>query len=194
MQGAARRINEFLQAQRGNPICHTAPSRILIDGDPGERRFEKMHVRIRALRQPSEAILNKAAERMGIRLLESGAQRHGVRPPAVRFAERVVAACISKQGEGLVVQVEARIADAAVQIDHRHDRRVRGGEMLVEIVERVALRLAPGAVPAEPTSFAIRERLAGDSSRAVRSRQCPAVEADRLVEATFNVVRALVPP
>jgi hypothetical protein len=66
--------------------------------------------------------------------------------------------------------------------------------MLAEIVERVALRLAPGTVPTEPAGFGIGERLAGDSSRAVRPRQCPAVEADRLVEATFNVVRALVPP
>jgi hypothetical protein len=102
-----------------------------------------VHVGLRALRQRPGAILKKAAERIGIRLLERGAQRHGLRPPS-RFAKGAMAALISKQGEGLVVKVEARIADLAIQIDRRDDRRICGGEMLAEIVERVALRLAPG--------------------------------------------------
>src|SRR5262249_3977169 len=90
-----------------------------------------------------------------------GAQRPGLPPPAVRVAEGAVAARIGEQGEGLVVEVETRIAHLTVQIDHGHDRRVRGDEMLAEIVERVALRLAPGTVPAEAAGFAIGERLRG---------------------------------
>src|SRR5262249_7895012 len=139
-------------------------------------------------------ILNEAAERMGIRLLESRAQRHRLPAPAVRFSERAVAAGIGEQGEGLVVEVETRIADHAVQIDHRHDRRVRGDEMFAEIVERVARARGTGTWPAEPAGFAIGECLAGDDSRAVRPRQWPAVKADRLVEAAANAVRALLPP
>src|SRR5262249_48622125 len=91
---------------------------------------EKMHVRVRALRQPSGAILNEAAEWMGIQLLERGAQRYGQRPPPVCFAERAVATRISEQSESLVIEVETRIADLTVQIDHRHDRRVCGDEVL----------------------------------------------------------------
>src|SRR5262245_17057936 len=131
---------------------------------------------------------------MGIRLLERRAQRHGLRPPAVRFAERAVAARISEEGEGLVVEVETRIADLAVQIDHGHDRGVCGDEMLADIVKRVALRLTPGTVPAEAAGFAIGERLAGDDSRAVRPCQWPAIKVDRLVETSPNTVRAVLPP
>jgi len=58
----------------------------------------------------------------------------------------------------------------AVEIDHGHDRRVCGDEMLVEIVERMALRFAPGTLPAEPAGFAIGECLAADDSRTVRPR------------------------
>ena len=139
-------------------------------------------------------MLNEAAERMGIRLLERGAQRHGLPPPVVRFAERAVAARIGEQGKGLVVEVETRIADLAVQIDHGHDRRVCGDEILAEIVERMPLRLAPGTVPAEPAGFAIGERLAGDHSRAVGPGQWPAIKADRFVEAAPNTVCAVLPP
>src|ERR1700730_3178922 len=153
-----------------------------------------MHVRVRALRHLCGVILNEAAERVGIRLLESRAQRHGLPAPAVRSPERAVAAGIGEQGEGLVVEVETRIADRAVQIDHRRDRRVRGDEMFAEIVERVALRPAPGSVPAESAGFAIGECLAGDDSRAVWPRQWPAIKADRLVEAAPNMVRAVLPP
>src|SRR5262249_38050753 len=177
-----------------NPIRERPPGGIVIDRDPGERRFEDMHVRVRALRQRSAAILNEAAERMGIRLLESRPHRHRLPPPAVRFAEPAVAAGIGEQGDGLVVEFETGMADVSVEIVHGYDRRVRGDEMFAEIVERVALRLAPGTVPAESAGFAIGERLAGDDSRAVRPRQCPAIKADRLVEAAANAVRALLPP
>src|SRR6516225_6875061 len=131
---------------------------------------------------------------MGIRLLESRAQHRGLPAPAVRFAERALAAGIGEQGEGLVVEVETRIADLAIEVDHGHDRRVCADEMFAEIVERVALRLAPGTLPAEPAGFAIGERLARDDSRAVRPRQWPAIKADRLVEAAPNAVRTVVPP
>ena len=151
-------------------------------------------MRVRALRRRSGAILNEAAERVGIRLLESRAQRHRLRPPAVRFPERAVAAGIGEQGEGLVVEVETRIADLAVQIDHRHDRRVRGDEMFAQIVECVALRLAPGTVPAESAGFAIGECLAGDDPRPVRPWQRLAVKADRLVDAAVNPIGALLLP
>src|SRR5262249_52174243 len=159
-----------------------------------ERRFEKVHVRVRALRRRSDVIVNEAAERMGIRLLERRAQRRGLPAPAIRFAERALPARVSEQGKGLVVEVKARIADLAVELDHGHDRGVCGDEILAEIVERVPLRLAPGTVPAEPAGFAIGERLAGDHSRAVRPRQWPAIKADRLVEAAPDTVRAVLPP
>jgi hypothetical protein len=94
----------------------------------------------------------------------------------------------------LVVEVEARVADLAVQIDYRHDRRISAGEMLAEIIERVALRLAQGAVPAEPAGFGIRDRLAGDNPRTVWPRDWPAIKAHRLVETAINAVRALLPP
>jgi hypothetical protein len=43
------------------------PGRIIVDGNLGERGFEQVHVRVRALRQLPGAILNKAAERMSNR-------------------------------------------------------------------------------------------------------------------------------
>jgi len=62
--------------------------------------------------------------------------------------------------------------------------------MFAEIIERVALRLTPGTVPAEPAGFAIGECLTGDDSCPVRPRQCLAIKADCLVEAAANAVRA----
>src|SRR5262249_57464217 len=118
----------------------------------------------------------------------------GLRGPGGGLGERALPAGISEQGKGLVVEVEARVADLAVEVDHGYDRRVCGDEILAEIVERMALRLAPGTVPAEPAGFAIGERLAGDHSRAVRPGQWPAIKADRLVEAAPNTVRAVLPP
>ena len=79
-------------------------------------------MRIRALRQPPGAILQEAAERMGIVSFERRAQRQGRSAPAGRFAERAVAARIGKEGEGLVVEMEGRIADLAVQINDRARR------------------------------------------------------------------------
>src|SRR5262249_5705567 len=99
----------------------------------------------------------------------------------------------SEQGEGLIIQVEARIADFAVKIHDRYDRCVGGNEVLAEIIERMALGLAPGAKPAEPAGFAIGKCLSGNDPRAVRPWQRLALEADCLVKAALNTVRA-VPP
>ena len=62
-----------------------------------------MHVRVRALRQAAGAILDKAAERVSIGLLERRAQRYRLFPPAGGFPERAMAARIGEEGEGLVV-------------------------------------------------------------------------------------------
>ena len=61
------------------------------------------------------AILAKAAEWMGVGLFERRAQHHRLPPPIL--PECAMRARIGKQGEGLVVEIEARIADPAVKID-----------------------------------------------------------------------------
>ena len=83
----------------------------------------------------------------------------------------------------MVVEIETRIGDPAIETHDRHDRRIRVDEVLAEIIKRMALCLAPGATPAEPAGFAIGESLAGDDSCPVRPRQWPTIKADRLVEA-----------
>ena len=60
-----------------------------------------------------------------------------MRAPAGGFPERAVAAGTGEQGEGLVVEIEARIFDLAVEIDERRDRRVGGDEMPAEIIQRM---------------------------------------------------------
>lgn len=127
-------------------------------------------MRVRTPREPPAAILEKASERMGIGSLKRAAQRH--RPPAAAsfFTERAVAARIGEQGESLIVEIETCVADLAVNTNDGRDGRIRGDEMLAEIVERVPRCFAPGAVPADPASFAIGERLAGDDARAVGPR------------------------
>jgi hypothetical protein len=100
-----------------------------------------------------------------------------------------MAARISEEGEGLVVQIETWIADPAIETDDRHDRRIRRDEVLAEILKRMTLCFAPRAAPAEPASFAVGERLASDDPCAVRPSQRPAVEADRLVKSAANAIR-----
>ena len=60
-------------------------------------------MRVGALRHAAGAILDKTAERVSIGLLEGGAQRYGLFPPAGGLPERAMAARISEEGEGLVV-------------------------------------------------------------------------------------------
>ena len=90
------------------PSRHAAPGRIVVEGDPSERGFEQMHVRVRALRQPVRAVLAETAEWMGIGSCERRTQRHGLATPAGRLAERAVAARIGEQCKGLVVEIEIR--------------------------------------------------------------------------------------
>src|SRR5262249_59867910 len=68
------------------------------------------------------------------------------------------------------------------------------GEMLAEIIERVLGGLAPRAIPAEPSRFAIAVRHARDRAGAVRLRNRPAVEIDRLVEAAALAIGPHGPP
>ncbi len=193
-QRAGPRSDELFETERGDAIRHPAPGRIIVDNSPGECGFEQMHVRVRALRQPPGFVLAKAAERMGVGLLERGAQRHGPPPPTGCLPERAVAARIGEQGEGLIVEIEGRVADFAVQIDHRYHRGVCRDEVPAEKIERVLHCFAPRAVPAEPPGLTIGECLTGDNSRPVRQRQRSAVKVDRLVEPAPGVIRSVLPP
>ena len=101
-----------------------APGRIVVEGDPGERRFEQVHVRVRALRQSAAAILEKAAEWMGVELRERPAQRHCLPAPAAGLPEGAVPARIGEQREGLIVEVEIRF-DRPLRQDRPRTRRWR---------------------------------------------------------------------
>jgi hypothetical protein len=105
-----------------------------------------------------------------------------------------VAARKGEQGKGLIVEIEARIADLALEVDHGRHRRIGADEMLVEVVECVLHGLAPRAVPAEPAGLAIGEGLARDDTRPVRPRQRRAVEPNRFVETAPDAIRAVFPP
>src|SRR5262249_9867749 len=152
------------------------------------------HVWIRALRKPPVPILEKSAERVGIRLLEPCAQRHGVASPALCFPERAMTARKREQGEGLIVEIERCVADLAIKVNYGNDRCVGSDEVLSEIIECVALGLAPGATPAKPASFPIGERLAGDHPGAMRQWQRPSVKADCFVKSAPNAICTLLPP
>ena len=151
-------------------------------------------MRIRTLRKPPVPIFAKPAERVGVRLLESRAQRHGMTSPARCFPECAMAARKSEQGEGLIVEIERRVADFAIEINHGDDRCVSSDEVVAEVIERVALSLAPRAMPAEPAGFAIGKCLSGDDACAMRQWRRPAVETDCLVKPAPNAIRALLPP
>src|SRR5262249_59135450 len=188
------RIDEFFLRKSGEAVGHAAPGRIVVDGEPGERGFEEMHVRVRALRQSSVAVGVKAAERMGIVLLECRAQRCRLPAPAVGLAEYAVPAGTGEESEGLVVEIEARILDAAVETpDRRHDC-LGADEVLAKIVERVPRGLAPRAVPAEPAGLAVAKRLTRDRSCAVRPREGSAVEVVGLGKSAVSTIRAERPP
>ena len=87
-----------------------------------------------------------------------------------------------RERKGLVVEIEGRIGNLAVEIDARSHGRLRGHEMRAQEIERVPLRLAPGTGPAEPPGLAIAEGLPRDATRAPRPLDRPAVEIDRVVE------------
>src|SRR5262245_13629964 len=131
---------------------------------------------------------------MSIDLLERRAQRHSLPAPPGSFSERAMAARKCEQGEGLIIEVEARIGDFAVELDDGYDRCVGGDEVLAEIIERMALRLTPGAMPAEPAGFAIGERLPGNDPCPVRPLQRLAVQGDCLVKTAANAIRTEFPP
>ena len=188
------RIDEFFQAERGDCVAHAAPGRIVVEGDPGERGFEQVHVRVRALRQSPAAILEKATAWMSVELRQRLAQRQCLPAPAACFPEGAVPTRIREQREGLIVEVELRFDRPSVKIDQGHNGGVGGHEMLAEVFKCVARCLAPGTIPAQPAGLAIRESLACEDSRPVRLRQRSAIEVDRLVEAAPNVVGAVLPP
>src|SRR5216683_1328259 len=121
-----------------------------------------MHMRVRALRQAPVAVLQEAAERMGIVLLEGPAERRRLAIPTGRVPECAVGARISEQGKGLIIEIKARITTRTIEIDDRDDSAVRSDEVLLEIVERMLRGLAPRAGPAEPSCFAIGKCLSGD--------------------------------
>jgi len=170
------------------------PGRAILDRDPRERGLEQVHVRVGTLRNAPDPILEEATERVSIRVLERVSQRYGLFTPTRCLAERAVAARISEEGEGLVVEIETRIAHNPIKTDYGHDRRIRGDEVLAKIIQRMALGLAPGATPAEPSGFTVRECLPGDHPCAVRPSQRLAVQRDCLVKAAANAIRTLFPP
>jgi len=193
-QRSRRRIDEAIEAKLCDAVRHRTPGRIGVDLGPRQRGLEQVHMRVGSLRQAAGAILKKAAAGMRIGLRERGAQIDRQPAPAARFAECAVTACIGEQRKGLVVEVECRIADPTVELDHRDDDRIFGNEVVAEITECVECCLAPRTVPPEPPGLAIRKDLPCNAARPMRPRQRFAVQLDRLMEAAADAVGADVPP
>ena len=193
-QRPGNRLDHLLKAQADQAICHPPPGRITIERAPGECRFQEMHMRVRALGRASLAILQKPPERVRMVLLQACAQRRRSAAPACCFAEGTVSTRICEQGESLIIEIEARIPAAPVELDDGAHCIVWGDEIFAEILECVLRGVPPGAVPAEPSRLAIAMRLPGDGPRPVRPRKRTAVEIDCLVKAPAGSIRAHLPP
>src|SRR5262249_6052880 len=141
-----------------------------------------MHMRIGSLRQSCVAVVPEAAEGMAVGLLQSDADRKRAAAPAGCLTERTVSARAGEQHESLIVQLENRFYDTAIEVHHRGNRPIGGNEMLAQIAECMLRRVLPGPVPPQPAGFAIRIRHAGDGARPARLRVHLTVEADCLVE------------
>src|SRR5262245_7089476 len=66
--------------------------------------------------------------------------------------------------------------------------------MLAEIVERMLRRFAPGAIPAEPTGFAVGERYARDRARPVWASLRAPEKIDRLMKSAAAPIGTHRPP
>src|SRR5712692_2223550 len=151
-------------------------------------------MRVCTLRQAPVAVLQKAPERMGMVSLEAPAERRGLAVPTGRMPECAVGARKGEQGKSLVIEIKARITPSTIEIDDGDDSAVVGDEMLLEIIERMLRRLAPGAVPAEPSRLTIGKCLPGDCPSAVRLCKRLAVEIDSLMKTAAGSIRAHLPP
>src|SRR6185369_14521323 len=102
------RIDELVEAERRNAIGHPPPAGIVVQFHPDQRRLEQMHVGVGALRQRAGEILTESALRVGEVAFERRSQSHGMPAPWRCVAEDAMATRESKQGEGLVVEIEFR--------------------------------------------------------------------------------------
>src|SRR5258708_34853318 len=101
--------------------------------------------------------------------------------PAGSFTEHAVAAGKGEEGKGLVIEIEARVGDLAVEAHHGGNGCVRPDKIIAKIIERVLSRLAPRAGPAEAAGLAVGECHARDRAGAMRAYCRAAVEVDCLV-------------
>ncbi len=154
-QRTACRIDELFETEHGDAVRHAPPARIIVEGNPGERRLEHVHVRVGTLRHSSGAIFHEAAERMAVGSLQRGTQRHCLTPPAGGLSECTMPARVSQQGERLVVKIEAWVLDSVVETHDRDDGAIRSDEMFAEIFECMRRRCAPRPAPTETTGFAV---------------------------------------
>ncbi len=175
-------IDESGEAQLRDVVRHLPPDWVVVDCAPGERALQEMHVRIGALGQAAVAIFEVSAVRMRQRL-QRGAQLARCGPASGPLAEHAMSGCQRQQAEGLVVEIERRVVDTAVETDHRGDGAVGLDEPAAQIIERVRGGLAPWPVPAEPAGFAINENLPRDRPRPVRRGRGAAVEIDGFMKA-----------
>ena len=152
-QRAARGIDELVEAERRDAVGHPPPARIGVQFHPGERRLEKMHVRVGALRQRAGAILAESALCVRDVSFERGSQRHGMSAPWCCRAEGAMAARESKQREGLIVEIELRVEHFAIEIDDRRNGAVGTDKIPGEEIERVARCVARRPVPVKPASW-----------------------------------------
>ena len=167
-QGSRRRIDETLEAKSRERVRHPVPIRVAGEREPRQGRFEQVHVRIGAAAGGGHRDLRGNRRRDARRLLERRAQSVGGLPPCRPDRRNAVAVPIGEQRKGLVVEIEGRIGNLAVEIDDRYHGRIRGHEMRAQEIERVPRRLAPGTGPAEPPGLAIAEGLPRDATRAPR--------------------------
>ena len=151
-------------------------------------------MRVGTLRHSPGEIFHEAAERVAVGSLQRVTQCYCPASPACGLSECTMSARVSQQGERLVVKIEARVLDTAVETHHRDNGAIGGDKMLAEIVERVLRRCTPWAVPAETTGLAVRESLTRKRSRSVRLRYGIAIEVDRLVEASADMIGPDIPP
>jgi len=116
-QRAVRGIDELIEAERGDGVRHPLPRRIVVEFDPSERRLEKVHVRVGALRQGAGAIFAESALRVRDVSFERCSQRHRVAAPRCLIAESAMAARESQQREGLIAEIELGVEHFAIETD-----------------------------------------------------------------------------
>jgi hypothetical protein len=151
-------------------------------------------MRIGPQRQAAVAVFAKSSGRMREVAIERRDWRIGVRLPAAARIERAVTAGVRQQGKGLIVEVERRIKDTAVQIHGRDDGAVVQGKSLAQKIERMLAGLAPRSVPSEPPCLAVAECLSGCHTQPPRRDHWPPVKINPFVVAATRIIGPYAPP